>query len=165
MISARIKSGSWERERSRLWADASESASEPSADSEADGGGSSRFRFAGVGALWEFEFDAVANEVALLVATLEFVCLGLGFGLGAEAEGPALLDARLGGLKGRWRFFCAGASTIFAVFVDLRDLVRKFEMTRFPVVRLEKLMGRLHVCLSEQTLAGRVVSKGQRGIR
>lgn len=57
-----------------------------------------------------------AAELDLLVVDLVVVCLDLPFDLGAAAEdGPALLDARLGGLKGSWRFFCAGGSVIFAV--------------------------------------------------
>lgn len=63
------------------------------------------------------DFDAEAAELDLLVVDFVVVCLDLPFDdLGAAAgDGPALLDARLGGLKGSWRFFCAGGSVIFAV--------------------------------------------------
>jgi hypothetical protein len=47
------------------------------------------------------DLEAEADEDDLLVVALVVVCLALPFGLGAAAEdGPALLDARLGGLKG-----------------------------------------------------------------
>ncbi len=63
------------------------------------------------------DFDTEAAELGLLVVDFVVVCLDLPFDdLGAAAgDGPALLDARLGGLKGSWRFFCAGGSVIFAV--------------------------------------------------
>jgi hypothetical protein len=60
-------------------------------------------------------FEADAEEDDLLVVDLVVVCLPLLFGLGAAAEdgpAPTLLDARLGGLNGSWRFFCAGPSAI-----------------------------------------------------
>lgn len=47
------------------------------------------------------DLEAEAVEDDLVVVDLVVVCLALLFGFGAAAEdGPALLDARLGGLKG-----------------------------------------------------------------
>lgn len=69
------------------------------------------------------DFDAEAAELDLLVVDFVVVCLDLPFDLGAVAgDGPTLLDARLGGLKGSWRFFCAGGSVIFAVDPVIKSL-------------------------------------------
>jgi hypothetical protein len=95
--------------------DASEPSSDPSTDSE-EGGDSTRWRLAEdedlrvVG----LEAEAVVND--LVVVDLVVVCLALLFGFGfAALDGPALLDARLGGLKGSWRFFCAGPSAMVMI--------------------------------------------------
>lgn len=62
------------------------------------------------------DLNAEADELDLPVVDFVVVCLDLLFDLGAAAEdGPALLDARLGGLKGSWRFFCAGGSVILVI--------------------------------------------------
>jgi hypothetical protein len=95
--------------------DASEPSSDASTDSEA-GGDSTRWRLAEDEVLRVVDLEAEADEDDLLVVDLVVVCLALLFGLGAAAvDGPALLDARLGGLKGSWRFFCAGPSAILVV--------------------------------------------------
>lgn len=96
----------------RLWTDASEPASDPSTDSEA-GGDSTRCRFAEDEDLRFVDLEAEADELNLLVVDFVVVCLD--FLWGAAEDGPALLDARLGGLKGSWRFFCAGGSVIFVI--------------------------------------------------
>lgn len=57
-----------------------------------------------------FEVDAEEGFVV--------VCLALPFGFGA-VEGPALDEgARLGGLKGSLRFFCAGGSPAIAIVMS-----------------------------------------------
>jgi hypothetical protein len=95
--------------------DASEPSSDPSTDSEA-GGDSTRWRLAKDEDLRFVDLEVEAAEDDLVVVDLVVVCLALLFALGAAAEdGPALLDARLGGLNGSWRFFCAGPSAIIMI--------------------------------------------------
>lgn len=65
----------------------------------------------------DLEAEAEAEEDDLAVVDLVVVCLALPFGLDAAEDGPALLDARLGGLKGSCRFFCAGPSDIVLIFL------------------------------------------------
>lgn len=95
--------------------DSSEPDSDPvSSEAPADAGGDSaraRFdedvevRFA------DLEVDAAEGFVVV-------VCLALPLGLGA-VDGPALDEgARLGGLKGSLRFFCAGGSPAIAIVMS-----------------------------------------------
>jgi hypothetical protein len=57
--------------------------------------------------LVDLEAEAEAEDEDLVV-----VCLALPFVLEADVEGPAVDEARLGGLKGSRRFFCAGSPAI-----------------------------------------------------
>lgn len=59
--------------------------------------------------------DAVEEDFAEGLVALLVLVLGLGLGLDAVVDGPAL-GARLGGLKGSRRFFCAGGSPV--IFLD-----------------------------------------------
>jgi hypothetical protein len=101
--------------------DASEPSSDPSTDSDASGD-STRWRLAEDKDLRFVDLEVEAAEDDLVVVDLVVVCLALLFTFGAAAEDwPALLDARLGGLKGSWRFFCAGPSAIIMIRLFLES--------------------------------------------
>lgn len=86
--------------------DASESESEAPSEADAEtGGDSARRRLAEDVDLRFADLGADAEEEALAVFCLALP-LALGAALDAEDDGPALVDGvRLGGLKGKRRFF------------------------------------------------------------
>lgn len=96
-------------ERSRLWTDDSEPEPEPEATDS--GGDWARWRFAVDLEAGVLDEDAIEEDFADGFVTLLVLGLGLGLGLDAVVDGPAL-GARLGGLKGSRRFFCAGGSPV-----------------------------------------------------